>query len=245
MLVCGIDLETTGLDTDTDEIIEIGAVIWDTEKHVPVKMFSQLMIPSTKVISPEITKITGITPEQVYKFGFSATDVFIGFMSFASEAECFVAHNGALFDKPLLVSQHKRIGFASPWDAWTPGHWIDTSSDLPFPEEIKTRKLTHLAAEHGFLNPFAHRALFDVLTMLKIMSNYNFDDVLALSKEPAFVLQALCEKPWEDGGKSTDEAKANGFRWDGKAKKWQKMVRQSQLVKEHEKAKLYKVAEVL
>ncbi len=240
MLICGIDTETTGLDTENDEIIELGAVLWDTETQIPCGLFSTLIKPA-KEVSPEITKITGLTTDMLLKYGLSKTDAYLDFFEFTRSAECFVAHNGNLFDKPMMVSNIKRVGFV---DEWNPGHWVDTSCDVPYPEKIKTRNLVHLAAEHGFLNPFAHRALFDVLTMLKVLSFYDFGKVLALSKEPSFTLQAMCEKPWEDGGKSTEEAKTNGFRWDGKTKRWLKTIRESQRLAEIEKAKLYKVTEV-
>jgi DNA polymerase III subunit epsilon len=240
MLICGLDLESTGLDTENDEIIELGAVLWDTESSIPCGLFSVLVKPD-KPISPEITKITGLTNEILAKYALPKTVAYMDFSEFAKEAECFVAHNGNMFDKPMLASNLKRTPGLS---IEVKGHWIDTSCDVPYPEKIKTRNLVHLAAEHGFLNPFAHRALFDVLTMLKVLSFYDFGKVLALSKEPSFVIQAQCEKPWEDGGKSTEEAKANGFRWDGKSKRWLKTIRESQRLPEMEKAKLYKITEV-
>jgi DNA polymerase-3 subunit epsilon len=106
---------------------------------------------------------------------------------------------------------------------------VDTSCDVNFSASIKTRKLGHLAAEHGFLNPFAHRALFDVLTMLRVLSFYDHKDVIKLAGEKDYVVQALVEKPWLDSGKSTSEAKENGFRWNGERKLWLKRVKESQL----------------
>jgi len=77
--------------------------------------------------------------------------------------------------------------------------------DVPSPPQITTRKLAHLAAEHGFLNPFAHRAVFDVLTMLKILSCYPIENVIISSNQPLMKLVALVAF---DG---RYKAKARGF----------------------------------
>jgi DNA polymerase-3 subunit epsilon len=134
-----------------------------------------------------------------------------------------MAHNGLGFDKPILASNFARLGVLLPDRTW-----IDTMLDLPL-ARFKSRALGHLAADHGFLNPFAHRALFDVLTMLRVASSYDIKDVLASARSPVVTVQALCAKPWEDGGASTDEAKRNGFRWDGGNKRWVKQLRQAAL----------------
>jgi hypothetical protein len=126
-----------------------------------------------------------------------------------------VAHNGNLFDKPLLEAGMKRQGLD-----FMLRPWIDTKTDIEYPEEIKTTKLKYLACEHGFVNPFSHRAVFDVLTMLTVLSRYDIQEVIALSQQPAVRLQAVCLPPWTDGGKSTGIAKSLGFHWNGETKQW-------------------------
>ena len=43
MLILGVDFETTGLDTQKDSIIEVGAVLWDTQRKMPLQIYSDLM----------------------------------------------------------------------------------------------------------------------------------------------------------------------------------------------------------
>jgi hypothetical protein len=68
--------------------------------------------------------------------------------------------------------------------------WIDTLTDIPYPAEISTRKLSYLAADHGFINPFQHRALFDVLTMLNVLSRYELGAILEFQQIPWVTIQA-------------------------------------------------------
>ncbi len=237
MLICGLDLETTGLDTEKDEIIEVALVLWDTDLKKPVEIHSQLVRPDIGVIPPDIEAITGISMPEIDAHAESAEHAAWQVEDFTGRAAAVVAHNGLMFDKPFLESQCRRWGFRQP----TPKPWIDTAVDVPYPEKMKTRKLTHLAAEHGFINPFAHRALFDVLTMLKILSLYDFQSVLALSQEPSIVLQAIGEKPWLDDGRSNQAIKENGYRWEGKTKQWLKTIKKSQLEKELARANGFKI----
>ncbi len=57
-----IDIETTGLDATRDAIIEVAAITFSGNQILDE--FSSLVYPQQE-ISPEITRITGITPEMV------------------------------------------------------------------------------------------------------------------------------------------------------------------------------------
>lgn len=231
MLLCGFDAETTGLQVNSDRIIEVGAVLWDTDRKAPLRLLSHFIYPPENVVvSEEITKITGIELIDLERWGHTPCEGFGILFDFMKDADVMVAHNGTAFDKPFLEAEAARNNLA---DEMPQLHWLDTSIDIPFPESIKTRKLTHLAAEHGFVNPFAHRALSDVLTMLKVLALYDINEVLRVSKEPNIILVAKIKKPWEDiapeGRKEVDKAKARGFRWDGDRKRWLKIVKESAL----------------
>jgi DNA polymerase-3 subunit epsilon len=98
---------------------------------------------------------------------------------------------------------------------------LDSLTDIRYPAYIKTRNLTHLAAEHGFVAPFKHRAVFDCLTMLRIASNYDINEIIARSKMPMVYVQACV---------SFDEkelAKARGYYWAAKPKIWYKALKEA------------------
>lgn len=208
MLVLGLDLETTGLDVGKDQIIEVGAVVWDWTRAKPLKIYNQLVKIDTE-LDPVITKITGIESTDLERWGEPLEKVLGDLYNLAQEVEYLVAHNGNQFDRLILErvwAQHPQTKISL--------EWIDTMCDVPYPESMTTRKLSYLAAEHGFLNPFAHRASFDVLTMLSILSRYQPDVVMSLQSSP---MRRVVAKVSYD---NRDHAKTEGFRWDPNQKHW-------------------------
>lgn len=216
MYVLGIDLETTGLSFEEDEIIEIGAVVWDTDANKPVAMLNHLVLQPHKLpLSDTIVKITGITDADLTNFGVDEKEALVGFLKLAKKCQHIVAHNGNYFDKSFLektLSRHS-LSLNLPW--------IDTMFDVPF--KSGTKKLTYLAAEHNFLNPFAHRALFDVLTMLKVCSDYDWHEIVKRAQSPQIKVIAKVTK--ED----RQLAKDKGFRWDPNNYVWFKEMKECDL----------------
>ena len=214
----------------------MGAVLWDTgpegggrkaEGGRPVKLLSALVhhpdddpLNACPPISAEITAITGITQEDIDIYSEPWIQVLRGMNNMALRADAIVAHNGTGFDKPMLLAHLDRLDTpqAPHLDFWR-GPWIDTCIDVDYPPSITTRKLTHLAAEHGFLNPFAHRAVSDVLTMLKVLAHYDIGPVLESSRQPNVTLRALVS--YDD----REKAKGRGYRWDAGTKSWRKTLK--------------------
>ena len=230
MIILGIDLETTGLDTKNDRITEIGYCLWDTDKHKPVSVVNQYMWEDGyPELTKEIIELTGIEPSYLENFGRSPKRCLCELDYHLKYADYIVAHNGNRFDKPILMNEYERQGLEPP-----AVKWLDTTVDIEYP--TPTRKLVHLAAEHNFVNPFAHRAIFDVLTMLNVVSNYNFNKIVENSTAPKIKIMAVVAKPFgkteEQGKREVAIAKENGFRWDGANKIWVKTIFARDLEKE-------------
>lgn len=211
-LICGIDLETTGLNPATDRIIEVGAVVWDWERKRPVQIISDLVQCPVK-IPPEATKVNNITDEDLALFGSVPATVYGDLSQMISSCKYVMGHNFLAFDKAFMDNEFKRQGMRQQ-------EWpliIDTLVDIPYTHLDTSRKLSHLAMAHQILNPFPHRAVFDVLTMLQMASKYPLEAILARANSPSKIIRAIIS--YDD----RQLAKDNGFRWTNGS--WVKTVK--------------------
>jgi DNA polymerase III alpha subunit (gram-positive type) len=218
-IVLGLDLETDSVENDTALIVEMGLVLWDTDTKKILRAESFLV--DTPEIPPEVTKIHGITAEETQRHGIGTMEAMQKFDSYLSQCSYIVAHNGTNFDRMIMERYYEKLNFEK-----LKANWIDTMTDIPFPEEIKVKRLTYLAAEHGFINPFPHRALFDVMTMLKVMSGYNFEEIIAYSKQP--MVRLVADIRYE----RKEEAKARSYKWDAEKREWYKEMKLFRVDKE-------------
>lgn len=215
MFVLGLDFETTGVDPRKDDVIEVGAVVWDVDHKKPAAIYSDL-IPADRPLSDEVMKVTGLTDDDLKRFGQPQDMVFKKLSNLAAKCQYIVAHNGNKFDKLFLervLQQQPLPNFNLPW--------IDTLTDIPYPDSIVTRKLSYLAAEHGFLNLFSHRAVFDVLTMMKVVSQYDFNHILKTLNSP--MLKIVAQVTYDEKAKAKDM----GFRWDPNQRVWYMEIRRA------------------
>jgi DNA polymerase-3 subunit epsilon len=224
-MILGLDFETTWqLNTKLTRPLEIGAVLLDETTNKVMAMQSDFLFDDSHPVSPkELVDLTGITDDMRKEYGILPKEGFKKLHSLMEKADYIVAHNGNMFDKPIYLEECERLGLAP-----VEKHWIDTKTDVPYRKDIKSSKLTHLCAEHGFVNPFAHRALFDSLSMLKLLSFYNFQEILELSKEETFEVTATVDYS------RRNEAKNLGYYWNGEEKKWQKQMKKRFLEQEKE-----------
>lgn len=99
-----LDFETTGLNTQRDRIIEIGAV--KLENGEIKGSYSTLVNPG-KVLDPRITEITGITDAMLQGMP-SPAEATAQLLDFIGDA-MIAAHN-ASFDSGILYAELKRMG---------------------------------------------------------------------------------------------------------------------------------------
>ncbi len=100
------DLETTGLDHQNDEIIEIGAV--KIENGEVTEYFSSFVKPK-KPIPAEATKINNITNDMV-KDAPEIADVLIDFYRFC-QGSTVGGYNSDDFDNKFIKAAAKKVGF--------------------------------------------------------------------------------------------------------------------------------------
>lgn len=214
MKILGLDVETTGLDQNNDEITELGLVLWDWEAKKPLKLSNYLIKPN-KPMSEEAQKVTGLT-ESDFAYAKPVEKVNEKLAWYLNEADYVMAHN-APFDKSFVTRTFETELAKSKL-------WIDSRTDILYDDVLhRSKSLVTLAATHGFLNPFPHRAIFDTMTMLKIASNYDLNVMVFRANSPTVEVVSLA--PFSQ----KDEVKAHGFYWDAERKVWFLNVKQCDL----------------
>lgn len=222
--VLGFDFETTGLDPKVDRVIEVGAVLWDWERRQPMAIVSRLCWHEDNGLEPEIppfiSKLTGITGRDLKDFSIS-TERAISEMFLNCPSDAIVMAHNAPFDLGFLQAECDRIPAKNKFASMPV---IDSRTDLPLDNDLhKSKALVHLAATHGFVNPFAHRAIFDVLTMLKVASNYPLAQIIERSKSPT--VEVTAHVSFEQ----KDLAKQAGFQWNPSDKSWRLKIKECDL----------------
>jgi DNA polymerase-3 subunit epsilon len=210
-----LDVETTGLDTAKDEIIELGMVKFTylpsgEITHVTA-IFEAFNEPSTSIPS-EIVELTGITDELVAGHKISADDV----SSFVADAAIIIAHNAA-FDRRFSERY---------WPAFEHKNWACSATQVEWRKlGFEGSRLAYLLAGCGYFHQ-SHRAADDCKALLEIMSmkpNGSKNTVLAL-------LLASARKPtvriWAEQSPFDlrEILKKRKYRWndgsDGRPKAW-------------------------
>jgi DNA polymerase-3 subunit epsilon len=201
-----LDLETTGLDANRDEIIEIAMVPFTFSHDGRIfeigEAFASLREPGVP-ISAEITALTGITPAMV-----KGKSIDLAAMrQVAAGAVLVIAHNAA-FDRP----------FAERLDpVFSTKPWACSMSQVPWAEEgFEGTKLGYLAARQGFFFD-GHRAADDCLAAIELLAR-----PLPVSGEPALarLLETARRPVWRIWAEAApfamkDMLKARRYRWNG------------------------------
>ena len=146
-----VDLETTGLEFEKDEIIEVALVRF--ENGVPTENVDYLVKPTTAVLRPFIESLTGITNADIADAPDFAS-VAGSICSFIGDLP-IVAHN-ATFDSKFLKNTMEKVGIPfdhAVWDSLT-------LSRIAF-QDVPNHRLDTLTQELNIERSRAHRALPD------------------------------------------------------------------------------------
>ena len=210
-----VDTETTGLDHTKDEVIELGMVAFthDEDGRVGdvIGTFNALREP-TVPISPEITRLTGITPDMVagHVLDLGAVE------SFIEPADLIIAHN-ARFDRPFC----ERLSRAFQAKAWACSHSEIAWSGFGF----EGSKLGYLLTQCGWFHQ-GHRAVEDCHALLEVLAaplpseaRLPLGHMLASARKSRIRIWAE-SSPFD----MKDQLRKRGYRWndgtDGRPKSW-------------------------
>jgi DNA polymerase-3 subunit epsilon len=210
-----LDVETTGLDSASDEVIELGMVKFT---YLPsgeivrvVDTFSSLNEP-TRQIPLEATKLHGITDDMVAGHKIDETMV----DAFASDAAIVIAHN-ASFDRRFTERY---------WPVFVDKPWACSVSNIDWRAYgFEGSRLGYLLAGVGMFHE-AHRAVDDCRALLEILARpipIVEGTALSLLLDNA---RKRTVRIWAEQSPFDlkDELKKRGYRWssgeDGRPKAW-------------------------
>lgn len=187
-----IDTETTGLNHQTNRVIEIAWVLFDNEKIIEER---SCLCSIDSDIPTEITSLTGITNEMLK--GKPAFENHIDDLLEDLGKAVFVVAYNASFDKQFVESEFKRAKRKLPNLPW-----VDPCT---FVREIdkyqKGKKLTDAARRWGIELNGAHRALADAtaagLLLYKLAPYIKISDLEDLLAQQT-IWRAQQEKNFQD-----------------------------------------------
>jgi len=210
-----VDTETTGLQHDRHEIIEVGAVAFTYDDTGAigdvVGVYSGLRQPSSP-IPPEITRLTGITDEMVagQEIDLAALEELV------EPADLVIAHNAG-FDRPFCEK-------LSP--AFVPKAWACSVTEIRWADHgFEGNKLGYLVGQSGLFHE-GHRATDDCHALLEVLARPIGDGGTApfaelLQSSGRCRMRIFAEHAPFD---MKDHLKARGYRWsdgsDGRPKAW-------------------------
>lgn len=199
-----LDIETTGLNAASDEIIELGMVKFtfsaDGRVFDVVEEFSALRDPSIP-IPAEVSELTGIGADMVAGQRIDVDEV----ERFIADAVLVIAH-GAAFDRPFCEGLIP--GFVDK-------HWACSYTEIDWQaRRHRGSKLTYLLNDIGLFYE-GHRALDDSYALLEVLAATTPKaagpalDALLQTARKATVRVWAQAAPFEH----KDALKARGYRW--------------------------------
>ncbi|WP_346277039.1 3'-5' exonuclease [Bradyrhizobium sp. IC3123] len=210
-----LDVETTGLNTEQDEIIELAMVKFD---YLPddriariTDVFSSFNEPQNP-IPAEITELTGITDEIVLGHRIDPDAV----SAFVSDAVIIVAHN-ANFDRKFAERY---------WPFFERKPWACSATEIEWRRHgFDGSRLGYLLAGVGLFHQ-AHRAIDDCRALIEILAT---DIPNQVRSAFAILLERARRKTvriWAEQSpfELKDTLKRRGYRWsdgtDGRPRSW-------------------------
>lgn len=222
-----IDVETTGLDFAKDKITEIGIVQFeysleqlqegDDPELTIVEMYGSLQDPGFP-LAADISRLTGLTDKVLAGKKIDWALV----RSMLESSNIVLAHNAAFDRAFVLAADTEKMFKGAVLD-----RWACTMQLIDWEEHgYKTRSLNYLAADHGFVNPFPHRAVFDCATTFKLMAPHFAE--LHRNKDFFMFRVEATDAPF----RLKDTLKARRYMWDSEARVWFKEMLGPKLVAE-------------
>lgn len=220
--VCIIDTETTGLDTDVCEIIELGYQIVEFDSN---GLFYQVVVAKNflqepdGIISEEVTQVTGLTMDDVKGHSIPWDEV----EADLADVKLCVAHNAG-FDRPV-VERYNELFVDMIWGCSVAQiDWLALT-------HVGSRSQEFLSWKVGQFFYDAHRALDDVQALTELLScpvgeaqRTPFSYLLEAVRQSKCLVKAT-GAPFD----VKDNLRSRGYRWNVSERVWQKVLDESKV----------------
>ena len=213
-----VDTETTGLDPQKHDLLEIACALYDVKRATMIEARSWL-IHST---DNPMEKVNGLPSALLQERGrkmLSPEDL-VAMEDLAKmllRSSAVVAWNAA-FDQPWIEAYLDRLTLL-PTMFFARPKWVCAMNDMEWPKFSSSRALSSVALAHGVPITDAHRALSDVLTMTKLFSRAaelgaDVGEMVAFAALPRAEYRAAVDYS------GRELARGAGFRWDETRRGW-------------------------
>lgn len=144
-----LDIETTGLDSETCFITEVGAVVTDEYGNVLGSLNCYVELPEGEVVPEFITELTGITTEDLLEHGIPIESAMTYLKHFIGES--------------IVVAQYAPFDFSFIEKHFEIANFYDTRT-MAYALDLPSAKLDGIAAHYGIEMAEHHRAVSDANT---------------------------------------------------------------------------------
>ena len=200
MLITLLDVETTGLDPETDAVIEVAAILYSTEHRAILQQVSTLLAVEENPAEAVNGISMGMIDESdnyAWDSKDSITDAIVEMM----DASSYIVAFNSDFDQSFI----KTMGNTA-WQVETP--WADAAA-ITYSKASHKLDLVNIALANGIPIVNAHRALDDCRILCELLGKVpDLDYQLARAARPKVLVKALVSFDQKD------LAKAAGFHWD-------------------------------
>ena len=196
-----LDTETTGLDNENDDCLEVGSILFNV-KNRSVLAQQSFLLP---VENNNAEKINNI-PAEITRLPQPLFEAIQYFQSLVQVSDVIVAHNAEFDKKWFGIKKLPQIE----------RQWICSMDDITWPsdKQLKTRpSVKDLALAYGVPVWNAHRALTDCIYLAEVFKRCrDLEKLLIRALEPKILLRA------EISYDNRHLAKNAGFRWNDSIK---------------------------
>ena len=220
MIIVAVDVETTSLDAEDGEIVEMGAVLFDTETCRVISVFGKVY--KVNKWGEEAAECHQIPQEMSNMMPLIEDDDIDPWDAISGDlAEFVVAHNAG----------HDHAFVTKIWPKFLNKPWLCTQRDLNHTDiinSVTSKRLAHLCVDYHISMGSWHQAVADAEACARIAAKHDLNEAYKRKLEPKyrFIAYGGFIENFSDLAKQAPSAlkDGRGYRWndDNAPKAWSK-----------------------